>query len=151
MLCCPQKNFTVLSKIKSDFVPNKLKQQEPWIKKTNKQRKSPTVLNLSSDISVQNNLRATEKKEGRSSSACGNLAVATDVGEKKHQPNSSSNSSNSSNLQEKPPWCCLSGCQWKIGVTRKTSMNLETSKRRRIGGGGGGGKGMEWGGKGGQY
>lgn len=52
-------------------------------KKTNKQ--SSTVLNLSSDISVQNNLRATEKKEGRSSSACGNLAVATDVGEKKHQ------------------------------------------------------------------
>lgn len=41
MLCRPQKNFTVLSKIKSDFVPNKLKQQEPWIKKNKQTKKKP--------------------------------------------------------------------------------------------------------------
>lgn len=32
-------------------------------------------------------------------------------------------------LQEEPPWDSLASCQWKIGVTRKTSMNLETSRR----------------------
>lgn len=31
-------------------------------------------------------------------------------------------------LQEEPPWDSLTSCQWKIGVTRKTSMNLETSR-----------------------
>lgn len=51
--------------------------------------------------------------------------VAMDVEEKKQH-------SNSSNLQEKPPWWCLTDCQWKIGLTKKTSMNLETYRRRRM-------------------
>lgn len=84
MLCCPKKIHSVIKNQKR-LCAEQTKTTGSLNKKRNKQRKSPTVLNLSSDISVQNNLRATEKKEGRSSSACGNLAVAIDVGEKKHQ------------------------------------------------------------------
>lgn len=36
-------------------------------------------------------------------------------------------------LQAEPPWDSLTSCQWKIGVTRKTSMNLETSRREEWG------------------
>ena len=37
-------------------------------------------------------------------------------------------------FQEEPPWGSLVGCQWKIGLTIKTSMNLEWSgeKNREI-------------------
>lgn len=84
MLCCPKQIHSVIKNQKR-LCAEQTKTTGSLNKKRNKQRKSPTVLNLSSDISVQNNLRATEKKEGRSSSACGNLAVAIDVGEKKHQ------------------------------------------------------------------
>lgn len=36
-------------------------------------------------------------------------------------------------LQAEPPWDSLTSCQWKIGVTRKTSMNLEASRREEWG------------------
>lgn len=36
-------------------------------------------------------------------------------------------------FQEEPPWDSLLCCQWKIGLTRKTSMNLEPSGEKNRG------------------